>query len=165
MIRIAQEKDIPELMEIYNHAILNSSATFDIQVKDYEDRLEWFRSHQGRERLVVFEKEGTIAGYGTLSPYGTRLAFYQTLEISVYVGEHARRQGIGSAIMEDLLEYARSQEDIHTVVSLITGENLPSMDLHEKLGFQYCGVIKDAGFKFERYHDLRIYQIFFQRNQ
>lgn len=159
MIRRAEERDINRLMEIYNEAVLHTTATFDTEVKDYADRLEWFQAHQDPHIIMVSETDGQVSGYASLSRYRERKAFDTTVEISVYVDPAYQRQHIGSSLVESVLAYARECSEIHTVISLITGENQASIQLHEAYGFQYCGQIRHAGTKFGKTLDLNIYEI------
>lgn len=159
MIRKAEEKDIRALMEIYNDAILTTTATFDTEVKDYENRRAWFEEHKGSYIIFVYEDADQIKGYASLSRYRDRMAFAPTVEISVYIHKGYRGQHIGKQLMEAMLEYARENKEIDTVVSLITSENEASIRLHENLGFEYCGQIRNAGVKFGKTLNLNAYQI------
>ena len=135
MIRRAVLQDIPALMDIYNEAILHTTATFDTEVKDMENRKAWFAEHNGRYVIYVDVEDGKVAGYASLSRYRDRKAF----------------------------AYAAECEEIDTVISLITSENAASIHLHEVYGFEYCGQIKNAGTKFGRKLSLNAYQILYDR--
>lgn len=163
MIRTAVEADIPELMNIYNDAILHTTATFDTESKDMEERRAWFAEHTGRHILLVYETEGCVAGYASLSRYRDRRAFDVAVELSVYISEQYRGQGIGSRLMEAILSHARDCEEIQTVISLIASGNEASIHLHENFGFTYCGTIRDAGIKFGKKLSLHAYQIIYDR--
>lgn len=163
MIRKAKASDINALKEIYNDAICNTVATFDTEVKDDADRMQWFNEHEQSPYVIfVEEKDGEILGYASLSRYRDRKAFDKTVEISVYIEKEHRGKGIGKALMIHTLDYARHHKDIKTVISLITGENEASNRLHESLGFVYCGQLKDVGYKLGRSLDLSIYQIIYE---
>lgn len=163
MIRKAELRDIPELMEIYNDAILNTTATFDTEVKDYENRLAWFREHEGKYRLLVKELDGRIAGYASLSRYRDRKAFDAAVEISVYIHKDYRGRKVGQELMKEILAFAKECQDIETVISLITSNNAVSIYLHEKFGFSFCGQIQNAGNKFGEKLSLNAYQIIYER--
>jgi phosphinothricin acetyltransferase len=163
MIRKAELKDIPALMDIYNDAILHTTATFDTEIKDYEDRLAWFRAHTGQYVIFVYEEAGTVAGYASLSRYRERKAFDPAVEISIYIHVGYRGRGIGRSLIEKTLQYAKECPQIGTVVSLITSENEVSIRLHERFGFSYCGQIRQAGVKFGRKLGLNAYQIIYDR--
>ena len=163
MIRKAKIEDLEQLKDIYNDAILHTVATFDTEVKDDANRLQWFRDHE-REPYVIFveEREGQICGYASLSRYHERKAFDRTVEISIYIAEVFRGQGIGKKLMAHTLEFAKQHPDIVTVISLVTGENAVSVHLHEAFGFAYCGQLKCVGYKHGRWLDLNSYQIIYE---
>ncbi len=164
MIRKACLEDVPALQKIYNDAVLHTTATYDTEIKDYEDRLEWYRQHEADPYILLVEDMGgTAAGYASLSEYRERKAFGQTVELSVYISETFRNHGVGSSLMKAVLDYAKEQKGIHTVVSLITSDNAHSIYLHEKFGFFYCGKIEDAGYKLGQWIGLSIYQMIFNR--
>ena len=160
MIRRATFNDIEALKEIYNDAILHTVATFDTEIKDDKNRLQWFNEHELDPYIIlVEEQEGQVCGYASLSQYRDRKAFDYTVELSVYIDEKYRGQGIGKRLVSDILGYAKTNPKIRIVVSLITGENQASIHLHETLGFSYCGELKNVGYKFDKWLDLKIYQL------
>lgn len=160
MIRKAQLEDLEQLKIIYNDAVLHTVATFDTEVKDDENRLAWFYDHEPSPYIIfVEERNGQICGYASLSRYHDRKAFDRTVEISVYIDESYRGQGIGRALMEHTLAYARNHPDITTVISLITGENETSIHLHKALGFAYCGQLHKVGYKHGKWLDLNFYEL------
>lgn len=163
MIRRAEIKDIPVLMEIYNDAILHTTATFDTETKDYKDRLAWFHEHTGRYVIYVYEEAGAVMGYASLSRYRDRKAFDPAVEISLYIHGEYRGRGIGRKLMEQALAFAKECREIGTVISLITSENEVSIHLHESMGFSYCGQIRNAGVKFGKNLNLNAYQIIYDR--
>jgi len=163
MIRRAEKKDIPALMEIYNEAILHTTATFDTEIKDEKDRMAWFLEHTGRYVIFVYEEAGTVMGYASLSRYRERKAYDPAVEISIYIHEKYRGRGIGCKLMEETLKYAESCREIVTVISQITSENEASIRLHEKFGFSYCGQIRNTGVKFGKTLSLNVYQMIYDR--
>lgn len=163
MIRRARKSDIPVLMEIYNEAILHTTATFDTEEKDVENRIAWFLEHTGKYVIYVCEREGCVAGYASLSRYRDRKAFDAVVELSIYIHKRYRGQGIGSSLMQEILAYAKQCDEIETVVSLITSENTASIRLHEAYGFVYCGQIRNAGVKFGKKLNLNAYEIIYDR--
>ena len=159
MIRKAEYRDIPDLLDIYNDAVLSSTATFDLEPKSLEERTRWFEEHTGKYVLLVYEKEGHAVGYGGLSPYRIKEAYGGTAELSVYVDRAYWRRGIGRALVEAVLQAARDMGELHTVVSVITAGNEASTRLHEEFGFTYCGRVIEAGVKFGKYLGIDTYQM------
>ena len=98
-------------------------------------------------------------GYATLSRYREKEAYARTTELSVYVHRDYRGRGIATKLIEETLSAARSRGDVHTIVSVITGGNIPSFKMHEKLGFTCCGTIHQVGEKFGKLMDIVNYQL------
>ena len=144
-IRVAEQADLPALLQIYNEEVLHGTATFDLHPKTLAERQVWFDQHnQDNHPLLTAELDGMIAGYASLS---------------VYVAKFAQRKGVASALMQEILAIAQIDVRIHSVVSIITGGNAASERLHEKFGFQRCGMLKEMGKKFGRYLDVVYYQL------
>lgn len=160
MIRKAQEKDIQALLEIYNYEVKNGVATLDINEKTYEQWNEWYQRHNIKNHpLIVLEQDGVIKGYASLSSYREKEAYSSTVELSIYVRHEYKSQGIGTALMSEIINMAKQDSTVHTVVSVITSGNAASERLHSKFGFTFCGKIKEAGIKFGQYVDISNYQL------
>ena len=89
-----------------------------------------------------------MVGFASLSPYREREAYAATVELSVYVRHTHRRKGVATRLMESILDEARQDPHTHMVISVITHGNAPSIALHEKFGFTYCGTLHEVGKKF-----------------
>lgn len=158
MIRRAKIEDLHEMLDIYNYEVVNGVATFDEVPVTYEQRKEWFNVHKGKYILLVEEQEGKIAGYASVSKLFPKPAYDISGEVSVYVGKEFRRQGIGKALLKELLAQTEQEGNFVSLFSLITGTNEASIHLHEKLGFTYAGVLKESGMKFGKHLDVVIYR-------
>ena len=158
MIRTAKEKDLIEMLNIYNDEVLNGVATFDIDPKTLHEWREWLEEHQDPYIVLVYEIEGYVAGYASLSSYRKKQAFASCAELSIYVNKKYRNQHIASRLMESVLTYATNR-GFHTIVSVITSGNQVSEHLHKKFGFEYCGTIKEVGYKMNQYLSIDNYQI------
>lgn len=160
LIRKAELRDLEELLEIYNYEVVYGVSTFDLHPKTLEERRQWFDSHNiDNHPLLVAEIEGHAAGYASLSSYREKEAYRSTVELSVYVGAAYRRRGVADTLMKAILELARADESIHTVVSVITGGNEASIRLHNKYGFTYCGCMHEVGYKLGAYRDIENYEL------
>ena len=160
IIRTAGEKDMPELLAIYNYEVGHGLATFDLNPKTMEERLLWFRAHNvGNHPLIVAEMDEKAVGYASLSSYRDKEAYKATVELSIYIDSDYRRRGIAGELASAILKTAREREDIHTVISVITGGNEASIRLHERLGFVHCGTIREVGVKFGKLLDIENYQL------
>ncbi len=160
IIRTAKECDMDALLSIYNYEVLNGVATFDLEPKSMEERMKWFRAHNvDNHPLLAAEVDGRAVGYASLSEYREKEAYKKTVELSIYVDPGYRRLGVARALMEAILKEARSREDIHAVISVITGGNEASIRLHEEFGFTHCGTMKEVGEKFGRPLDIDNFQL------
>ena len=160
-IRVSVPEDLPALLDIYNYEVIYGTSTFDTVPKTLEERNIWFHEHNvGPYPLYVAEIDGQVAGYASLSPYRTKDAYRSTVELSIYIAPDFRGRGIATALMTTILDIARQDETIHTVISVITSGNQASEHLHEKFGFEFCGSMREVGVKFGKYLDIVNYQLF-----
>lgn len=160
IIRKAEIADLKELLDIYNYEVKHGVATLDLEPKTLEEWKEWFSKHNvDNHPLFVAEVDHCVAGYVSLSSYREKEAFKTTVELSIYIGADYRKRGIAAALMAFILDEAKKDERIHTVVSVITGGNEASRRLHEKFGFEFCGTIKEVGMKFGEYRDIENYRL------
>ncbi len=157
LIRNALTKDIDDINEIYNYEVLNGVATFDTEEKTYEEREEWLNHHNEKYPCIVVEKDGKVLAWGSLTQYSTRKAYDGTCEISIYVHQNARGMGFGKEIIRELLDRAKNN-GIHVILSRVAGENEASKQLHINFDFELVGILKEVGYKFNRYIDVNFYQ-------
>ncbi len=135
-IRLAKEKDLTRLTEIYNQAIVARFATAHTQTMKVEDRRKWFDVHQNPLYPIFVIEEESVKGYCTLSPYReSRQAFIHTAEISYYIDFQHHRQGLASQLIQHAEQYG-FQQGIKTFVAFLFGQNVKSIHLLEKQG--YC---------------------------
>lgn len=159
-IRWAEKDDLQRLVEIFNYEVLNGTASFSIRPRTIEERAVWFEQHdRDKYPLIVAEVDKRVVGYASLSVYRDNDAYAATTELSIYVDHENRGRKIGEALMERLLHIAGENGKVHTVISVITADNLVSIRLHEKFGFRCCGATKEVGRKFDRWLDAVYYQL------
>ena len=159
-VRTAEKRDIADLLEIYNYEVEYGVATFDLNPKSMAEWELWFAAHNVENHpLIVAEEDGRAVGYASLSSYREKEAYRTTVELSLYIHKDYRRRGIATALMKAILDMAKADDTIHTVVSVITAENDTSIALHEKFGFIPCGVIHDVGIKFGRYLSIANFEL------
>src|SRR5439155_12343816 len=94
-IRRARLADLEAITDIYNDAILNTTATFDAEPKSPVERLAWFQAHDERHPILVAVEDGDVAGWSSLSKWSDRRAYDHTAETSFYVKAEFRGRGIG----------------------------------------------------------------------
>ena len=158
-IRAAEERDVPAIRDIYNHEVLHGWATFDIEPKSLEERLEWFRETTTPPHcLIVAEEAGVVVGWGSLRPFRVKAAYRFTVENSVYIHQDHRGCGIGTLILPRLIELAR-EGGFHSIIAGISEANDASVRLHRRFGFADVGIEKEVGYKFERWLDVTWMQL------
>jgi phosphinothricin acetyltransferase len=159
MIRPAVRTDLPRLVEIYNHYVLNTPITFDIRPFTVESREAWFEEFaaQGRHRLWVAEEAGVVVGYAGTHRFRAKPAYDTSVETSVYLAPQACGRGLGAQLY-GVLFAELGHEDIHTFIAGITLPNPASIALHERFGFKPCGVMHAVGLKFGSYWDVAWYE-------
>ena len=158
LVRPAVPSDLDAINEIYNDAVLHTTATFQIAPVTMKERRAWLKDHpENLYPVLVAETHGEVAGWGSLSRYASRCAYEHTAEDSIYVTRQYRRLGIGSLLLARLIDAARPAGH-HTLIALIADNNPGSIRLHEKFGFQTVGKLRQVGRKFGRWVDITIMQ-------
>jgi phosphinothricin acetyltransferase len=157
IIRKATLGDLEGITEIYNEAIKKTVATFDTETKKIKEQKEWFESHGQRYPIIVAEEDNRIIGWSALSKYSTRCAYSGTVELSLYVKEEYQRKGIGKSLMKRIIEEGK-KSSLHIILARITDGNKTSIHLHEILGFEHVGILKEVGYKFDKYLDVYLMQ-------
>jgi L-amino acid N-acyltransferase len=149
-IRLATESDCDAINDIYNYYVIHSTCTYQTEPETIEGRQAWFANHGPKHPVTVAEVDGVVVGWGSLSRFHPRAAYSQSVENAVYIHHQWQGRGIGKSIMLDLIERAK-QLDHHTVIALISAEQVGSLALHEKLGFTRAGELKEAGYKMQQW--------------
>lgn len=154
-IRTASRQDLQRLTEIYNHYVLTTAITFDLEPFTEEQRVAWFDEHAktGRHRLLVADEDGRVIGYASTGQFRVKRAYDTTVETSIYCAPEAVGRGVGSALYRALLAALRG-EDINRLAAGITLPNEASIALHRRFGFTQVGVFSQNGRKFGRYWDV-----------
>ena len=159
MIRVASQSDSVDIVEIYNHYILNSVVTFEEEPitsdemsnrihSALEDQLPW----------IVAEHDDQILGYAYASKWKGRCAYRHSVESTVYVSNNQQSKGLGSQLYDQLLRELKTKK-IHVVIAGIALPNNSSIGLHEKYGFEKVAHFKEVGYKFKKWVDVGYWQL------
>ncbi len=155
-IRPAAQDDLQACLEIYNHYVEHSVATFDTQPMIGSAAQRWYDSHQHPAHpLLLAEARGRVLGYGCLSRWSIKAGYDATAEVSVFVSPDQQRRGIGAALLEALLGAAQ-RSGLRNLLARIEAENTASISLFSRAGFRSVGVMHETGFKFGRWLDVEI---------
>jgi len=160
IIRKADLTDIEAILEIVNDAILNSTAIYDYDVRTLKEQISWFeeKKEQNFPIIVAVDEDGKVVGFGTYGTFRMKIGFKFTVEHSVYVKESFSGKGIGKALLLELIALAKVQK-LHVMIGCIDAENKGSIAFHEKLGFKKAGILKESGYKFDKWLDLQFMQL------
>lgn len=157
-IRDARESDVAAINEIYNYYILNTVATFDIEPQTLEEKLRRFHETKHPHCIFVAEERGEVVGFSSLRTFRAKAAYNLTAENSVYVHNEKQGRGIGTLLMERLVEAGKAN-GFHSIIAGIALPNEASVRLHEWAGFTLVGVEREVGYKFERWVDVMWMQL------
>ncbi len=156
-IRAMEARDLETVRVILNHYIETTTATFRTATETEEERRAWFASHDARFPAIVAEAEGVVIGWASLSPWKPPGGYRHTVELSVYLREDARGRGLGRRLLAELLERGRAAGH-HAVLGGVCTEQTASVKLHEAMGFEKVGQLREVGFKFGRWLDVAYYE-------
>jgi phosphinothricin acetyltransferase len=168
-VRPARLNDAQAILDIYNHEVLLTTATFDTEPRTLEIQERWITDRSGAFAIVVAvdldEVDGVpggaesaaIVGFGALSPYRERAAYRTSVENSVYVRRDRHGAGIGRILLDELLDVA-DRNGFHSVFARIEAGGAASRALHARCGFRLVGIERETGRKFNRWLDVALMQ-------
>ncbi len=153
-IRLAEAADASALLAIYAPYVTDTAITFEYEIPSIEEFTRRITATLKEYPYLVAESEqGELLGYAYAHAYKERAAYNWSVEVTVYLSEKAKGQGIGKKLYQ-ALETELSKQNILILTACITGGNTHSIQFHEKLGYQQVGVFKKIGYKFEQWHDV-----------
>jgi phosphinothricin acetyltransferase len=157
-IRPVEQGDLPALLDIYNHYVVHTPVTFDLEPRTLAQRQEWLDqfSPAGKYRCFVAVHGGRAIGYACSAKFKEKEAYATSIETSIYLAPGEAGQGIGSRLYGTLFD-ALKGEDIHRAFGGVTLPNAPSVGVHRALGFDHIGTYPQIGRKFGRYWDVALF--------
>ncbi|QCR36478.1 GNAT family N-acetyltransferase [Nissabacter sp. SGAir0207] len=159
-VACSEERHAEAILAIFNDAIATSTALYDYHPRPLSAMAGWFavKRDNGFPVIGLEDEDGTLLGFASYGTFRAWPAFKYSMEHSLYVHKDHRGRGLGRQLLARLIEEAQANQ-VHTLVGGIDSGNLGSIALHESLGFQHCGTVKQAGYKFDRWLDLAFYQL------
>jgi len=160
-IRLAKISDLDAINNIYNHFILNSAITFDVEPWSMTKRSVWFENQQTdvRQSLLVAIANNKVIGFAYNAPFKSKKAYDSSTELTVYKAFDCQLKGVGRALYRHLISSLKPH-NYHRAYAWITTPNDASMKLHQKLGFTQAGVMKQVGEKHGVFHDVVLLEKF-----
>ena len=163
-IRPYSEADVPSILDIINDNILHSTSLYDYEPRSLVKQSDLLKDKTAKNfPVIVAEIDGEIAGFGIYGEFRFRDAYRFTVEHSVYVSKDFKGKGVGGKLLQSLIDLAKKQ-GLHTMIGVIDAENTESILFHEKYGFKNVGIIKESGFKFNRWLDSVFMQLILEEN-
>lgn len=159
-VNCSYETHASAILDIFNDAILHSTALYDYKPRAPQSMIGWFKAKEvgGYPVVGALDSLGYLLGFASYGTFRAWPAYKYSVEHSVYVHKDHRGKGIGMALVRKLIEAAKAQQ-YHIMVGGIDVTNSASISLHEKLGFVHAGTIRQAAFKFGSWRDLGFYQL------
>lgn len=159
LIRPSTPADLPAVTAIYGWNVLNGTGTFELEAPD-EPEMARRRDDVLSKGLpwLVAERDGVVLGYAYANHFRPRLAYRFCLEDSVYLAAGAKGQGLGRLLLAELLARCEAAGARQMLAVIGDSANLGSIGVHRTLGFEPIGVMKAAGWKFERWLDVVLMQ-------
>ncbi|MCM5678073.1 arsenic resistance N-acetyltransferase ArsN2 [Schlegelella sp. S2-27] len=158
-VRPARETDMPAVLDIYNHEVRTSTATYQYAERRLEEQVEqWaLKQRDGHGFFVGVSKQGRVIGYSSYGLFRPREGWRFACEHSVYLHADWRGRGVGKLLMPPVMAHARKR-GFHTMVGVVDAANAASVRLHEAMGFKVAGVVREGGYKFDRWLDVAFVQ-------
>lgn len=159
VIHCSFERHGAAALAIFNDAILHTTAVYYYEPRQMADMEVLFNTRQaaGNPVFGVEDDSGQLLGFSSYGSFRPWPAYQHTMEIMVYVAEHARGRGVGKVLVEALVEHAKAQ-GVHVLVAAVDSANEGSIAFHQRFGFELAGTIRECGYKFGRWLDLAFLQ-------
>ena len=143
-LEYAQITDLPYIVEVYNSIVAGGEVTADLKPVTQADWTPWFEKHNQKDRPVwLLQADGLTVGWMSFKDYHSRPAYKITAEVSLYLHENHRMQGLGEKFLLMGLEYIKKQ-GVKNVIGLVFSSNKPSTRLFAKTGFEVWGLLPDV---------------------
>ncbi len=166
IIRDAEIGDAEDINRIHNEAVANSTAIWTNFSTTVTERRNFIESQQASNLplIVAIDDDESLLGYASFSKWKQKEGYRFTVENSIYIDTMFRGRGIGTKLLEALVERAR-QSDVHAIIAAIEASNASSIRLHQKLGFHMVGLLPQVGTKFGKWLDLAYLQLTFEERE
>ena len=153
-IRNAVEADFDQITAIYNEVLTNSTAIYHDRPATTDERIAWWRGRLERGYPVLVAADGDrIAGFASFGDFRTWPGYRFTVECTIHIHSEERGRGVGTTLLTALIAQAKALGK-HTMIAGVDSENMASLRFLERFGFERAGLLRQVGFKFNRFLDL-----------
>lgn len=162
-IRSARPADAENITATWNWAIAETDAIFRTTPHDPQERAAFIGDllEQDYPFLLAEDDDGAYLGFAFYQPLGNPAVWRGSMENTIYVSPAAHGQGVGKALLRELIARARADERVHTLIALIVSTNAASLQLHRSLGYEDAGMLREVSHKFGRWISLKYLQLVF----
>lgn len=159
LVSCTEQHHAAAILEIFNDAILHSTALYDYKPREPASMTTWFAAkHNNNFPVIGLENDaGTLLGFASYGSFRAYPAYKYSVEHSIYIQKDHRGAGLGRKLLQEIIRVA-GERGVHTLIGGIDASNEASIALHKALGFEHAGTMRQAGFKFGRWLDLAFYQ-------
>ena len=160
-IRNATKADLPAILGIHNHYVLESTATPLRDPRTMDEQRRWYSALviDGLPVLVT-EQDGLVAGYCYVDRLAPGRSFAPALEEHIYLHPHQLARGFGTQLLKAIVERSRDL-GIRTLIARIDASNTASIRVHKKCGFATVGTVRDVAYKNGAFLSFTIMQLLF----
>lgn len=153
IISIAEKSDIKDILDIYGYYVLNSPATFEIEIPDINEFSLRVENIQKKYPYLTAKINGKMAGFAYAAPLRTRKAYDYSCETTIYLHHEYLNKSIGTKLYTALFDYIK-QQNILNIYACITYANTESVLFHKKFGFEVAAHFHNCGYKHNKWHDI-----------
>jgi phosphinothricin acetyltransferase len=160
-VRAGTGADLPGIAAIYTHYVLNTTITFNTQVRTpaaWRERFERNVTVGPYDLLVATATDDEVVGFVETVPFRPKPAYARSAELSIYVAPDAVGHGVGSALLSRLVQRLAASE-FHRLFAIVALPNDASVAFHERHGFALRGTLTEAGHKFGEYLDVAYFEL------
>ena len=157
MIRHIENRDIQRICDIYNHYILTTNASFEIDPVSVEEMGRRVQEFTTTHPWLVYEQDGEVIGFAYASKWRPRPAYRFTSEVTIYLDKEHLSKGIGKLLYQELFRQLK-ELGMHSMIATIALPNEKSQALHESFGFKQVARFKDMGYKLDQWIDVGYWQ-------
>jgi L-amino acid N-acyltransferase YncA len=163
-IRDAREDDLEAILDIYNDAIINTTAVYSEKPHTLQMRKDWYNERvKNNFPVYVADEDGLTTGFSSFGHFRVWPCYRYTIEVSVYVAPPHRGKGISKILLQSLIDRA-GEMNIHAVIAGISADNEISINLHRSFGFEEVAEFKEVGYKFDRWLNLKFFELLLNNN-
>ena len=155
IIRFIKKTDIRDVLDIYNYHIENSLSNFEenkVTLIKFKKMISYILSKN--LPFIIFEKDKKIIGFAFLNDYRTKSGYRFSFENSIYVHNNYMNAGVGNILLKNLIKYAKKNKIVKNIIAVIgDSKNYSSIKIHSNNGFKKIGVLKNIGYKKNKWID------------